>query len=864
MDSNPRHRFQGGGSNLDQNSGYFRVGDENNQPLEFEKEKTSTSPSSSRIFWSSYILNWICSLLTILALIIICVLLFGREDKNFVAESIPFYDNTSHLESFSSGLGPGSISPFNKEKTKTYALDIERLLYVGCTDIPPAPGKQSLRDSAIFVRYCDPVTSNPCLINSCNTTSGECETNRIDGAQCAYQGDCPGGLCNFDSCTCQAIPGSSTGCLTDDDCNLVPQDECRSFFCNTTAGVCQQRILKGGNCWVGTNCNGTDTCNTDTCTCEPVEIVQCQTANDCMNVSSRGEGNCSFVDCVDNECREMPTLECWQNGDCDFDTEVCNTNTCMCQNKFQDVCLVDEDCPNISIQGNCSFYSCDDGKCNLTYTGGCANSGDCLQNEFCNTTSCECELRPLMQCQQNSDCVQDIGTSCLAVECVLGQCRGSKVVPSGCAFNTECEVGEFCNLNTCTCDIIGNQQCQFDSQCPIIMFGTQTIDGDNCLAFRCDNGNCNMTILNDGNCFSDYQCGSGQSCDTSTCMCIPSIDTCESGYDIRELPPPLTLFDLVCGYDIAVSNDLLVQVCIINDPGPTDTFVLESYVRTGDNWVWRDQIITSVIINGIPDLEVASVDIWGNLVAFVGKTATDPQPSSSFLEVYLLDDIGLFVTLLDSIAIPQSSSLSTDVCIWNTTIVAINGMATVYEEVAPNTWNFTQMFNDTIACSMYEETLVLSLDRPSPGSDTWEGYVDTGGSVWVSTGSAESTTYDGNWLSAVIQLNAPASPNFEFLVYSVPTTVPFLLTDVYNAGGDIIQANKFIGPTSSGFINSYNRNVLIGDNIFFDSLAESVNFQNYFPGLQVIYNSIWNRDVAFIIDSGSGNYTAWANFCPSP
>ena len=796
-----------------------------------------------------------------------------QSDDEFEPE--PSFKKDDKEEEFMMNIEKSRLNNGNVQ-VKNSALDVSRVVAVGCLNISTssAGGKQVVMDRGLFVRACDD-TGNQCSMNICNATTGQCEPKVRPGFECANQIDCgTGALCNPDTCMCQLLPNSTVGCTTDGECNIV-NNVCRNFFCNVN-GTCEQQILKGGNCWVDSDCQDpTRFCNTTVCVCEDKPIPPCTTADECPRIMGSGPGMCAAFECNSGICDLVPASgnECWQNGDCDFDTEVCNTNTCDCEPRFQTTCVDNSTCLNIddrNVFAQCVTNACVNGTCKELNTiptsmGGCWTPGQCTPNQFCNTTSCLCELRPVQQCQQASDCHQNIA-ECFAFECILGQCVGEIQKGGDCWQSVDCDpTGEFCDTATCTCEPIIGGQCTFDFQCPLLDVGFAGVNGDLCITNVCDNGICNATILKEGKCFNSDQCLTGQLCDTSTCSCVTITDTCASGYNLLPLPPPVTIRNLFCGYGIAINSQFAVEICVDDTIGSFDPFVLEAYARVNGEWFWTDELVLSTLVDGIPSLDAGAIAIWDNRIAVVTKTATDPQPSSSFLNVVAINNNGMLVNIQTEL-LPQTSEIVTGVDIWNRTIVAVNDFAWVYDEIAIDLWNLTQTFNETqsfVDASIFETSLALSLDRPTSLDDSWISYMNIAG-FWTELARSNPVTFNGTWLSAVNAINEPSSPDYEFMVYSVPTEVPILVTDIYTATNVPIQLSKYIGATSRGFIESFRRSVVIGDNLFVDSLSETRNFQQYFQGFSIVDNTLWVEDVAFIVDFGAGNYTGYVNWCPPP
>ena len=206
-----------------------------------------------------------------------------------------------------------------------------------------------------------PPTGNPCTTNTCNTETGECELDVVNGNACddndaCTSGDvCADGLCNGLPVTC-------------DDSNPCTDDEC-------VVGMCQHPVIAGccltaGNCYDDNPCTN-DWCTDNVCAWTPIPSC-CLSANDCLDANV-----CTSEKCINNKCTITPVVSCCNVDDECSDKDACNgTELCVghkckpgpilvCDDN--DVCITDScnpttGCVYTPVAGCCNNdVECDDG-----------------------------------------------------------------------------------------------------------------------------------------------------------------------------------------------------------------------------------------------------------------------------------------------------------------------------------------------------------------------------------------------------------------------------------------------------------------------------------------------------------------------
>lgn len=831
---------------------YNRIGDPPENDNNFSDFVRNNNNRYRTIGWFERGALWFLTIGLVFGLTVLGIYVgLDRDPTGFIAVS---KFGVSHLTaSVSTGHGTHPVTQQLTDGTELYVSV--------CTDVAPNPGEIEFKGRTVISYNC-PEPKNACEVVNCNSTTGRCHPGIIEGGECAFDTDCNvGDACNIDVCMCQALPNSTTGCTQDSDCTIVSdRGSCVENICNLD-GVCEEVILGDGVCWFDGQCNSdTEFCNQDICNCEARPIQQCTMNSDCTDISDRGM--CVTNLCLNGTCSETTLGQCWFDGQCDVGSEICDPTTCTCISATAEQCEVDSDCLNIEDRGICASNLCINNTCVETILGlgECWFDGQCNPgSQICNQTTCGCDLAPLNQCQQNNDCtdVSDRG-SCVENVCTDGVCIETVLGAGECWFDGQCTVtGESCNQDTCACEPTPTPQCSLDIQC------NNVTDRGVCVEYQCINNRCTETVLGLGECWFSGQCPVGQVCDTATCGCVAISDTCVTGYDIRLLPPPVTTLNLVCGYDITLWGNATTYVCQDDGPGATDVYVLELFLRDSTGtWFWVDETQAPIFTDGLSPFGTAAVDSFDPLVVFVGKDILLPQPQAPVMAVYTVFANAL--QLLDTNFIPPDSTLIVDICIYERTIVVVSDDVYIFEEIAADDWNITQTIDVTgtpIKCSIWEDGLVISLER-DPTGDSYLNFINDMG-TWMLINNGTTTSLDGSWQSVIIDTNDSSiiSNTVPYLVYSSPIEFPFSLIDTATINGTVLTGDYFNAPTGPGIANSFSRNALISDVLFQDSISDAISFQTKFPGGAVSANDLWFADVAFIVEESS-EFLAYANYCP--
>ncbi len=738
----------------------------------------------------------------------------------------------------------------------------KKTLITTCTNITLNFNGTKTFEGDTFIKYNCQESDNDCSEWICGD-AGVCRQVLTTDSVCWENEQCGvGNSCNINTCTCQLLPNTTTGCIVDTDCPVITdRGGCSEYLCNMF-GQCEETLVTGATCWFDSQCDPSDYCNIVSCACETRDIIPCLTSADCPVVTDRG--GCAIYDCISNECVEGITGlgECWFDNQCATGFE-CNTTSCGCVAK-QTGCTSDSECINLPDRGNnCSAALCTNGRCEETIIlGDCWFDGNCALNEVCSTSNCTCIPAPVFLCLTDSDCtdISDRG-DCVTNVCQSGQCIET-VIPSGdCWYDGQCAtVEERCNPTTCLCEAFIIPPCDLDVQCPDIS------DRGICVEYVCNGGFCNETILGLGECWFDGQCATGETCDQSTCGCVSVSNTCSTGYNLQALPTQGTGLNLTCGLDIAIFRNYIVELCLYFDPSGNYPYVLISYVRFGSTWLYTNYLISPVTVTSFPTEPSAKIAIWEDLVIFFGRFSSQPQPQPTSIQISRILSNGQ-INQIQSFTVGSSNATGACVDIWDTTIVVVDDSAFIYDQATPTTWTLTQTITDVnnfsfFDCSMFEDKLVLSMRNTSVGY-SWISYINSGS--WTQAGSYLNTVWSGEWNVEVIDNNLETTSGFEFTVVASPYTPTISITEVTSDGGTQLSQPSVVTTTGPGILSSFNKTFVIADNLFLNSFTSSISFQNMFPGCVVTANDVWYVDPAFSA-SPMGDFTqsaSYANFCPN-
>ena len=694
------------------------------------------------------------------------------------------------------------------EPSSRYAISIYQQSYiVVCTNLTLEPSSEmrKFKGETIAVRQCDP-TSNPCEENVC-TVNGTCIPTLVDGAECSTSNFiCSGNrFCN-NSCQCQTFPSTSTGCLED---------------------------------------------------------------SDCIDVSDRGN-NCSTSTCVMARCVETTVGECWLDEQCNTGgstNKTCNTNSCTCEDIPFLSCLIDDDCPDISDRGNCSTNLCINNKCVETTQGlgECWMDGQCNQtSQICDTNTCGCIPKPPTPCQLDTDCNDVSDRTCSTFICVVGECIETILGGAECWINTQClQPFEYCDGISCTCQPVPLEPpCTTDDQC--LDISNRTAGG--CVANQCINATCQEVTI--GECWFDQDCVAGLYCNPNTCTCESPQTACFDGYDIRALPVNQAFFNLTCGLGVSITQGTYAQeLCFYDDPFGNDFFAITSSIKSSDTWTYVNFQLSTVSFTSVPPAGSAMIRADGLYVVFIGTFFDQALPQSKRAHIFELSAPGL-LSLVQTIILPATNTSEICIDISGTDIVVVNEVAYIYRLTSPTTWTLNQTIQDAnnltyFDCDLYGDTLVLStVPDVNLSTITWYSYLSDG-ATFNEVGSYTNTLLDDNWYVASLQNNLVGT-GYDFTVMSSPSSPPVSTVQITASGGQELSGYQFITSNGPGVIASYDKNFVISDILFLNSMTNSFNFQTDIGGRYVIGNDIWDDQPIFLATNSTtpGYPVAYVNYCP--
>eukprot|EP00288_Rhodomonas_lens_P018483 CAMPEP_0177702198 /NCGR_PEP_ID=MMETSP0484_2-20121128/7011_1 /TAXON_ID=354590 /ORGANISM="Rhodomonas lens, Strain RHODO" /LENGTH=734 /DNA_ID=CAMNT_0019213471 /DNA_START=83 /DNA_END=2283 /DNA_ORIENTATION=+ len=279
------------------------------------------------------------------------------------------------------------------------------------------------------------VGQDPCVFCAADA---DCDNGDFcDGAETCVGGVCVDGTAPCAGQQCDETADTCVECLADTDCSGATP------VCDGN-GVCVA-CLANADCDNNVFCDGVETCNTATNTCQSGSAPTCDDGKWCNGAETcdaasdtcvAGAAQCQGVGKMCDESGDA-CVECLANSDCDNGlfcdgAETCTAGMCapgvtQCQgagefcSEAKDACvacLADADCDNGDF--------CDGAEtCSAAGTCVPAASGPCT--EQCDEAADSC-----VECLANSDCSEPTPL-----------CSGNVCV--ACLANSDCDNGDFCD-----------------------------------------------------------------------------------------------------------------------------------------------------------------------------------------------------------------------------------------------------------------------------------------------------------------------------------------------------------------------------------------------------------------------------------
>jgi hypothetical protein len=325
-----------------------------------------------------------------------------------------------------------------------------------------------------------------CTVDTCDELNDAC-VNTPDDASCDDNNVCTG------SETCDPVndcqPGTPLDC---DDGQLCTTDSCAPLTgcdnaavecpageqCDPADGICKAPpgCTVDADCDDTLFCNGAETCDTATGTCQPGTPPDCddgvgctvdtcdETSDTCVNTPN--DANCDDGDVCNGSETCDATLDC-QAGtplDCD-DQELCTTDSC---DSVSGCANVPVECPAGEI--------CDstDGLCkpepDCTVDADCDDGFFCNGVETCDVATGTCQAGTPPDCDDGVDCTVDtcdeVNDACANTPDDLSCpddglfCTGDEICDpaAGCVSTGDpCPEGTTCNEDSDTCDMVSGK-----------------------------------------------------------------------------------------------------------------------------------------------------------------------------------------------------------------------------------------------------------------------------------------------------------------------------------------------------------------------------------------------------------------------
>ncbi|XP_022245556.1 fibrillin-1-like, partial [Limulus polyphemus] len=356
------------------------------------------------------------------------------------------------------------------------------------------------------------------------------ECNRVS-TTCSSDNECgPGKYCEASMCTIAC--SSDTECLDNEKCI----DHRCSVICTSDNNCPDGYICEKGQCSPGCRndyeCPLTDTCINLLCINPCSSPTACGTNAQCQPVDHQ-----PFCICLHNYTGD-PRVECIK-VDCFIDSD-CGASE-ICQNyQCTEGCRSDNSCPTDKV---CSRRKCVDP---------CRFSETCGVHAVCKTEShelsCNCPSgffgNPLIEC------VEDINGCSVSADCEKEKvCEDNKCVSirEECENDSQCQLGEICQLTKCFEGCRSNANCPFDQICisghcqnPCLFKEACGLQA-NCFTERHEKictcppgftGNARIECQKIGICNSDEECLVGTICQSGQCVVLPK--RCSSDNDCAQ------------------------------------------------------------------------------------------------------------------------------------------------------------------------------------------------------------------------------------------------------------------------------------------------------------------------------------------
>jgi len=274
--------------------------------------------------------------------------------------------------------------------------------------------------------------------NVCNgTESCDSETGSCDPGMDLVCND--GNDCTSDSCNaldgCQYAPIADC-CLVDNDCG--DDDLCTDDVCDVGTGTCSNPpTAVAASCDDDNVCNGTESCDSETGSCDPGMDLVCNDGNDCTSDSCNALDGCQYApiaDCclVDNDCNDgnsctddvcdtvesiclaLPNTDPCDDGVACTEGDTCAASECVPGTPLADCCDVDADCDDGNICNGTEM--CNGGTCSDGEDLECDDGGNCNGTETCDPTEGCLAGVPLGGCCGTDGCLLDVSSQNVIVE----------------------------------------------------------------------------------------------------------------------------------------------------------------------------------------------------------------------------------------------------------------------------------------------------------------------------------------------------------------------------------------------------------------------------------------------------------------
>ena len=267
--------------------------------------------------------------------------------------------------------------------------------------------------------------------------------------------------------TCRAECSDDNSCFDNERCvDGVCKEICSSDFQCTSGTICQGRLCVTG-CRRDSSCPEGQSCINSQCV-NPCPSA-CGECSNCEVFNNKAQCSCP-ADSIGNPyvaCHK-PSLACSSSGDCDDDDE-CNSGYCSKSCSSSSDCQ----CGQVCNEGECKAQCTKSTECSQGFlcisgicTAGCRTNNDCPSTQSCINSKCK-DPCDEKPCGTNAVCrASDNRAVCLCPKNYIG-IPTVECVKSECSRDADCRHTEKCSSGKCV-NLCEEGKCGLNAQCNVV------------------------------------------------------------------------------------------------------------------------------------------------------------------------------------------------------------------------------------------------------------------------------------------------------------------------------------------------------------------------------------------------------------